>query len=232
MPDFIEIYDDALSAALCDELIASFEQSPHRVAGRTGAGVDTSKKRSTDLYLNQHAAYRGQLQAIQQATSRYMADYFRQYHFALIGPLALTVAHPQTGEPMALDHDNFASLPPDQQTRLMHALFRIGPIQLQKYDAGLGNYQYWHSEVYPQLPDSEPLHRILLFMFYLNDVAEGGQTEFYYQGRSITPKRGRMVVAPAYFTHTHRGCTPVSGDKYILTSWILFNRAETLFGPR
>jgi len=71
----------------------------------------------------------------------------------------------------------------------------------------------------------------LLFMFYLNDVAEGGETEFYYQQRALKPKAGTMVIAPAYFTHTHRGCIPVSNDKYILTSWILIQRAETLYGP-
>ncbi|MEC7470920.1 MAG: 2OG-Fe(II) oxygenase, partial [Pseudomonadota bacterium] len=32
------------------------------------------------------------------------------------------------------------------------------------------------------------------------------------------------------FTHTHRGQIPVSDDKYILTSWVLFNRAEQLYG--
>jgi hypothetical protein len=94
----------------------------------------------------------------------------------------------------------------------------------------IGNYGYWHSEVYPQLSHNEALHRTLLFMFYLNDVSEGGQTEFYYQNKSIRPKAGRMVIAPAYFTHTHRGCVPLSGDKYILTSWVLFNRAEQLYG--
>ena len=71
---------------------------------------------------------------------------------------------------------------------------------------------------------------LLLFMFYLNDVEEGGSTDFYYQDASIQPKAGRMVIAPAYFTHTHRGQIPVSNDKYILTSWVLFNRAEQLYG--
>ena len=39
------------------------------------------------------------------------------------------------------------------------------------------------------------------------------------------------LFAPAYFTHTHRGQVPVSNDKYILTSWVLFNRAEQIYGP-
>jgi hypothetical protein len=112
----------------------------------------------------------------------------------------------------------------------MKVLYRLGPIQAQKYQAGVGNYNYWHCEVYPQAPHNEALHRTLLFMFYLNDVEEGGQTEFYYQNKAISPKTGRMVIAPAYFTHTHRGCVPVSNDKYILTSWILLNRAEQLYG--
>ena len=66
-------------------------------------------------------------------------------------------------------------------------------------------------------------------MFYLNDVAEGGETEFYYQDVKIKPKAGTMVIAPAYFTHTHRGNVPKSNDKYILTSWVLFNRTEQIY---
>ena len=67
-------------------------------------------------------------------------------------------------------------------------------IQAQKYDAGTGNYNYWHCEVFPMAPHNEQLHRTLLFMFYLNDVTEGGETDFYYQGKSIQPKTGRMVI--------------------------------------
>jgi hypothetical protein len=38
-----------------------------------------------------------------------------------------------------------------------------------------------------------------------------------------------MVIAPSGFTHTHRGNVPTSGDKYILTSWVLFNPADHIF---
>jgi hypothetical protein len=115
----------------------------------------------------------------------------------------------------------------------MQSLYRLGALQAQKYDKGVGNYAYWHCEVFPQAPHNEALHRTLLYMYYLNDVAEGGETDFFYQQRSIQPRAGRMVIAPAYFTHTHRGRVPVSNDKYILTSWVLLQRAETLYGtPR
>ena len=88
MTDFIEVYDDALSPAFCQQLIADFEQSSHRQPGRTGGGVDPSKKISTDLYLNEHAAYQQQLNTIIEATARCAEQYFRKHHFALIGPIA------------------------------------------------------------------------------------------------------------------------------------------------
>jgi len=229
MSDFIEVYDNALSADLCAQLIYAFNSSPYLNPGRTGGGVDPTKKISTDLYLNEYPEYLPLLQQVWAATTHYAAQYFKKYHFALIAPVALSVPHPTTGQPMALTHENYAEFGVDKTEDFMKVLYRMGPIQAQKYQAGLGNYNYWHCEVYPQAPLNEPLHRTLLFMFYLNDVVEGGQTEFYYQQKAIAPKTGRMVIAPAYFTHTHRGCVPVSNDKYILTSWILLNRAEQLY---
>ncbi len=230
MPDFIEIYDNALSAELCQQLIQVFDRSPHLKPGRTGGGIDPTKKISTDLYLNDHAEYQALLQQIVAVTAKHAAEYFRKYHFALIAPVALTVQDPKTGAPVALTHENYPLYGEHKAEDFMKVLYRLGPIQAQKYQAGVGNYNYWHCEVYPQAPHNEALHRTLLFMFYLNDVAEGGQTEFYYQNKAISPRTGRMVIAPAYFTHTHRGCVPVSNDKYILTSWILLNRAEQLYG--
>jgi hypothetical protein len=231
-PDFIEVYDDALDVGFCRRFIERFEASPHKVPGRTGGGVDPSKKISTDLYLNRHAEYQQDLAQILQATTVHAEHYFRQYHFALIAPLGLTLADPATGAPVAVTHENYERVAAPKAGDLMRTLYRLGAVQAQKYERGSGNYNYWHCEVFPEAGGNEALHRTLLFMFYLNDVAEGGQTEFFYQQRAIQPKAGRMVIAPAYFTHTHRGCTPISGDKYILTSWILLNRAEQLYGAR
>jgi hypothetical protein len=230
-PDFIEVYDDALDADFCRGFIERFEASRHKIPGHTGGGVDRSKKISTDLVLNQHAECQADLAHVLKVTSRLAEQYFRTYHFALIAPLALTLAHPQTGQPVAVTHDNYPEVAEPKTGDLMRALYRLGNVQAQKYDRGVGNYNYWHCEVYPDA-SAEALHRTLLFMYYLNDVEEGGHTEFFYQQRAIQPKAGRMVIAPAYFTHTHRGCVPVSGDKYILTSWILLNRAEQLYGSR
>ena len=57
-------------------------------------------------------------------------------------------------------------------------------------------------------------------MMYLNDDFEGGETEFLYQNKRIVPKRGQFLIWPATYTHAHRGNPPLSGKKYITTSWI------------
>jgi len=64
---------------------------------------------------------------------------------------------------------------------------------------------------------------------YLNDDFEQGETEFLFQGRKIAPRTGSLLIAPTAFTHTHRGNRPQRGDKFIATSWILFQSAAKLF---
>ena len=79
-------------------------------------------------------------------------------------------------------------------------------------------------------PDAETLHRHVLWTIYLNDGFDAGETEFLFQQRKIAPRTGDLLIAPTAFTHTHRGNKPQNGDKFIATSWILFQRAETLYG--
>ena len=64
-----------------------------------------------------------------------------------------------------------------------------------------GGYHHWHSELYPQNASCETLHRVLLFQFYLDDVEQGGETEFLYQERKVEARKGRLIIAPAGFTH-------------------------------
>ncbi|MDW7550506.1 2OG-Fe(II) oxygenase [Pseudoalteromonas peptidolytica] len=230
MSDFIRVYDNALSSDFCDEFIQTFDRSPHLQQGTTSGGVDLNKKVSQDLYLNSYPDYAKQLQYIQQVTAKHLFEYLEEHFFMIIGAFGLKVYHPKTGGPVDVTVDNFEEVGKPQLPVLTQQLFRLGAIQAQRYQINKGGYPYWHSEVYPQHDHNEALHRVLLFMFYLNDVEEGGETEFYYQQRKIAPVKGSMVIAPGYFTHTHRGNIPISNDKYILTSWVLFNRAEQLYG--
>jgi hypothetical protein len=64
--------------------------------------------------------------------------------------------------------------------------------------------------------------RVLTFMTYLNDVTDGGETEFYYQDIKFKPKKGLTLIWPTEFTHTHRGITSKTQEKYIATGWLKF----------
>jgi len=89
--------------------------------------------------------------------------------------------------------------------------------KLQKTSVG-GGYHLWHYEA----SNRENCHRLLTWMLYLNDVEEGGETEFLYQHLRVKPKQGTLVIWPAAFTHTHRGNPPLSNEKYIITGWTEF----------
>ena len=65
-------------------------------------------------------------------------------------------------------------------------------------------------------------NRYLVFLWYLNDVAEGGETAFVDLDLAVTPKAGRLVVFPPYWMFQHEGRPPISNDKYILSTYLLF----------
>ena len=64
--------------------------------------------------------------------------------------------------------------------------------------------------------------RALVFMTYLNDVTDGGETEFYYQQKKVKAVKGKTVIWPTDFTHTHRGIVSSTEHKYIATGWFNF----------
>jgi hypothetical protein len=89
--------------------------------------------------------------------------------------------------------------------------------KIQKTKVG-GGYHVWHFESITR----ETSNRLLTWILYLNDVHEGGETEFLYQSMRVKPEQGTLVIWPAAFTHTHRGNPPLSNEKYIVTGWTEF----------
>ncbi len=65
-------------------------------------------------------------------------------------------------------------------------------------------------------------NRYLVFLWYLNDVVKGGETEFPAIGVSVAPKAGRLVVFPPYWMFQHQGKAPLTGDKFIFSTYFLF----------
>ena len=226
--DFIEVTDDALDRDTCAAIVARMRDSEGLQPGRVGGGVHPQLKHSRDLRISGNADWADVDRRLQEAVFAGVLGYLRNYPQALISPLMLQQAGAD-GELRRLQAEDFAAMGDDALADLARTCLRPGAINLQWYAAGEGGYPYWHCELYPRDAGAETLHRHLLWTLYLNDDFAEGETEFLFQQRKIKPRTGSLLIAPTAFTHTHRGNRPQGGDKFIATSWILFQPADKLY---
>jgi hypothetical protein len=119
----------------------------------------------------------------------------------------------------------FAQIQPRIQACVDHYVSR-GPI-LQSFDLQPTGYKI---QMYPKQQGYFRWHadsvgenardRVVAMVLYLNDVARGGDTEFFHQGLKVAPKAGHLVLFPTGWNYMHCGHAPESGDKYIIQNFI------------
>ena len=101
----------------------------------------------------------------------------------------------------------------------------VNPIfNLQHYAPGEG-FKRWHCDWTISDEATEPVHRVLAWILYCNDVDEAG-TEFHWQDHHEPAERGKLVIFPAGPSHIHRGRVNESASKLIATGWINAGRQE------
>ena len=61
--------------------------------------------------------------------------------------------------------------------------------------------------------------RIMTFIWYLNDVRNGGETHFLQTELKIKPKSGRLVMFPSNEPFFHEGLY-TQENKYIISTWL------------
>jgi hypothetical protein len=71
-------------------------------------------------------------------------------------------------------------------------------------------------------------NRYLVLLWYLNDVAAGGETRFPQLDFAVSPRAGRLLMFPPYWMYQHEGVPPLEGEKYILSTYLLFEMPESL----
>lgn len=109
----------------------------------------------------------------------------------------------------------FSSVSEDVAFIARHRL-KVPLFKIQYYRRGEGRYG-------KHFDDRFGVGRVLAFMWYLNDVAEGGDTVFFNDSFAeirIRPTAGTLLLFPTNWTFTHGGSTPLSDDKYIVNGWI------------
>lgn len=99
---------------------------------------------------------------------------------------------------------------PDQHD---HEAFR-----LKRYQAGREDRFDEHVDAYDRVSGK----RFLVCFWYLNDVEEGGETLFTDLDIKVRARRGRLIMFPPYWMYAHAGLTPLSGNKYIISTYFLY----------
>ena len=87
--------------------------------------------------------------------------------------------------------------------------------QVQKYNKSAGYYRE-HTDSFPGSANE----RVLAAIIYLNDVEFGGETNFTVHGVKVKATQGRITLFPAVFTHPHESCVPITGDKWIISTFV------------
>lgn len=101
---------------------------------------------------------------------------------------------------------------------------RTADLVLKRYrPGGEDRFQLHFDSVY------QKADRYLVLLWYLNEVADGGETAFPQLGLDVRPAPGRLLMFPPFWMYQHEGRPPLSGDKYIVSTYLVFG--DVAAGP-
>jgi len=187
--DLLYVKQHSISPELCHDMINLFEQSDGRYDGVTADGLNKQAKDTTDFIITSGGS---QWSRINKLLSKELNNNVKDY---------VTKYNKQVNDTYHIFGTTYLT---------------SDSMQLQKYNKNAGKYVY-HQDFSCDWKNKKM--RQLTFMWYLNDVEEGGETEFWSKYR-IKPEVGKLVLFPASWTFPHRANVPLSSAKYIITGWL------------
>lgn len=191
MDNLIQVFENSISSRVCDNLIHKFEHNINNKKGTTIGGYKPEYKKTMDLTFGPHE--NTHLLEIFNLLNSKLTYYVNKYK----------------------NITNF-QLP----TNFINQYH-----MMMKYLKNDGLYE-WHNDFHllgtsiGDADDKSGTCRILTYLFYLNTIDEGGETEFI-DGTKIKPEKGKLLIFPATWPYVHKGNMPVSSNKYIVTGWLL-----------
>lgn len=202
----IYINNTAICKQLCNEIINMFEeQKQNKFEGMTAGGLNKNIKDTTDYIIPRKSNNNNNNDDIKkwskidkfldEELNRNVKEYIK-----MLQNKCNVIEENSENKFKILGTDNVST----------------NEFMIQRYLKDKGRYIY-HNDY--RVDWSEKKYRVITYIFYLNTVEEGGETEFFNELR-IKPEAGKLVLFPASWLWPHRGMIPKSSNKYIITGWL------------
>ena len=191
--DTIGIYPGALDQSLCNEMIEEFhkKRDSNVYEGFTLGGKNHKMKRTNELNLKNTGV----------TLYDEWVEVIEEVAIRLNKRYLKKFGHLEKFNPLQVHGEG-----------VYYPLWKI-----QEYKKNQGHYHAWHTE---QNYSRDTAQRLMVSMFYLNDVHKGGETCFPLSDIEVTPETGTLVTWPAGWPWVHNANVPISNDKFIITSWM------------
>jgi len=189
--ELIKVFDDVLEDSMCQSIIEVFDNNPvYHKSGITSNGYNPDIKLTTDVNISD-LTNTHIWKSIDDSLNYALNKHIHMY-FEYMNSL----------------NNHYKIFEDLQDTGFL----------MQKYNKNNGHFKYHHdfSTIYE---NNDIYYRALVYIFYLNDVDEGGET-ILWNDYKIKPKAGSLLFFPASWTYPHKGNVPISHDKYIVTGWL------------
>lgn len=192
--ELIKVFDNVLDNSMCNHIINIYENNPNcQKSGITSGGYNPNTKLTTDISIS-NLIHIDFWKIIDDILNSTLNKHIHKY-FEYTSSL----------------NKHYTIFEDLQDTGFL----------MQKYNKNNGFFNYHHdfSTIYE---NKQVYCRTLVYIFYLNDVDEGGET-IIWDDYKIKPKAGSLLFFPATWTYPHKGNMPISHDKYIITGWLYSN---------
>jgi hypothetical protein len=198
LENFIYEKPNELSQETCKKIIELFEENrENQYPGQTGSGHNEDIKNTMDFSIPVEASFQED-------------NYWNPISTLLTESLQKNINIYLKS--LNNSHPNYIS----ENYKFISADFLSEETyQIQKYIKGEGKYVY-HNDF--TLKWDLCQYRVITFLWYLNTIEEGGETEIL-GSINIKPEAGKLLLFPASWIFPHRGKMPISEDKYIVTGW-------------
>jgi hypothetical protein len=198
MKECIYKNENSLSLELCRDLIQMFEEETNKYEGVTFKGLDKNIKDTTDFVIPENNI---KWNNINNLLNREIKNNIKLYLDELNNKMDFENINQNTDTKYKIF----------ENTKFLHKNYMI-----QRYLKGKGKYIY-HNDFHINVEDKS--YRAITYLWYLNDVEEGGETVFWGEYK-IKPKAGTLIFFPALWCYPHTGKMPLSSNKYIITGWL------------